>query len=851
MNEPPIARHIFEVDLEDEMQRSYMDYAMSVIVSRALPDVRDGLKPVHRRVLYAMNDAGIVWNRPHRKSAKVVGEVVGNYHPHGDAAVYDTIVRMAQPFSLRRVLIDGQGNFGSVDGDAPAAMRYTEVRLTPFAHALLADLDKGTVDFAPNYDNSCEEPTVLPAAFPHLLVNGASGIAVGMATNMPPHNLSEIVAAATALIDDPELDSDQLLRHVPGPDFPTGGLINGTSGIREAYRTGRGRIRLRARTRFEQEGATERIVVTELPYQVNKARLLEVIAELVKNKRLTGIRGLRDESDKDGMRMVIELRRGEVAEVVLNNLYQHTRLESVYGINMVALDKGLPRLLNLRQVLEAFLRHRREVVTRRALHELHKARARVHILEGLAVALANVDEIVRLLRESRDPATARQALLQRAWEPGPVRALLAHAAADATRPEDVAADCGLGDDGYRLSETQAQAILDMRLQRLTGLEQEKILGEYKQLVAQIGDLLDILARPERVLGIIREELQDIGKRFGEPRRTRILQQEQDLRTEDLIAEEDVAVTFSHVGYAKSQPVSDYRAQRRGGKGRSATGVKQEDFIDQLFIASTHDVLLCFSSLGRVYWLKVYELPQAGPGARGKPLVNLLPLSKGERIGAVLPVREYAADRYLVMATADGTVKKVSLQAFSRPRASGIIAIGLVPGNRLVKVEMTDGDRELMLFGSGGRAVRFHENEIRATGRTSRGVRGIRLRQGERLISMLIVQPDTDVLTVTEKGYGKRTPFDQYPVAGHRGGLGVIAIRTGARNGKVVGALAVSPGDEIMLINKGGRLVRTPVKGISTQGRNTQGVRLIQLAKDELVAGLERIVEERNENGAGE
>ena len=854
MADSDFAYKLIEVNIEDEMRQSYMDYAMSVIVGRALPDVRDGLKPVHRRVLFNMGEAGFDWNKKKCRSAKVVGQVVGNYHPHGDAAVYDTIVRMAQNFSLRYPLIDGQGNFGSIDGDPPAAMRYTEVRLARIAHELLNDIDKETVDFVPNYDGTLQEPVVLPAEFPSLLVNGASGIAVGMATNIPPHNLAETVEAAQALIDNPELSIEELMRYIPGPDFPTYGIINGTAGILDGYRTGRGRLLVRARTHVEEDSSSSpNIVITELPYQVNKAGLLRKIASLVKEKKITGIRGLRDETDKDGLRVVIELRRGEVPDVILNNLYQHTAIQSAFGINMVALDGGRPRLMNLKELLQAFLRHRREVITRRVLYELRKARDRAHILEGLAVALSNVDSIIELIKAARDPAEARRELLARAWQPGIVLDMLNRAGEDATRPPDLEEDRGLHEDGYRLSPTQAQSILELRLQRLTGLEQEKIVKEYGELLERIRDLDDVLAKPQRQLDIIRTELQAIRERYDDKRRTEIVAEEKSLRMEDLINEEDVVVTLSHLGYAKSQPISDYRKQHRGGRGRAAAKVKEEDFIDKLFIASTHDVLLCFSSRGRVYWLKVYELPQAGPGARGKPIVNLLPLAEDERINAVLPVRNYDASRYVVMATADGTIKKIALSAFSRSRSSGIIAINLADGNRLVKVEITDGDREIMLFSDGGRAVRFHESAIRATGRLSRGVRGIRLPEGNRLIAMVIVELGTEVLIATENGYGKRTPVERYQ-AKNRGIRGVIAIRTGKHNGKAVGAVAAREEDEIMLISDRGQLVRTAVKGISVQGRATQGVRLIRLSSGELLAGMERIVEEREEaeeNGDGE
>ncbi len=826
-----------------------MDYAMSVIIGRALPDVRDGLKPVHRRVLYAMNVMGNDWNKSYKKSARVVGDVIGKYHPHGDTAVYDTIVRMAQPFSLRYVLVDGQGNFGSVDGDAPAAMRYTEIRMSRIAHELLEDLDKETVDFVPNYDGAEHEPTVLPARIPNLLVNGSSGIAVGMATNIPPHNISEVINASIALIDNPAGQIADLMQHIPGPDFPTAGIINGSQGIREAYLTGRGRIFVRARTEIEtdEENGGHTIIVTELPYQVNKARLMEKIAELIKDKQITGIRELRDESDKDGMRMVIELRRGEVPEVILNNLYQFTQMQSVFGINIVALENGQPRLLNLKDLLEAFLRHRREVVTRRTVHDLRKARTRAHILEGLAVALANIDQIIALIKASPNPAEAKLGLLKPVWMPGIVMEMLKRAGAEASRPEDLPDGLGLAGGGYRLSEAQAQAILDLKLQRLTGLEQDKIITEYGELLYIIRDLLDILSRPERLMQVIRNELIEIKERYGDTRRTVIIDDQQDLSMEDLITEEDVVVTLSHEGYAKSQPLDVYRSQRRGGKGKSATRMKDEDFIDKLFIASTHDTILCFSSRGKVYWLKVYELPQASRMARGKPIINLLPLEEGERINAVLPIREFAEDKYVFMATADGTVKKCHLSDFSRPRPSGIRAIELREDNQLIGVELTDGQRDVMLFSDAGKAVRYAESYVRAMGRTARGVRGIRLAPGQKAISLIIVEPDSTVLTATENGFGKRSPIEDY-VPKARGGVGVISIQTTERNGKVVGAVAVNNDDEIMLISNQGTLIRTPAADVSVMGRNTQGVRLVTLGENENLASIERIVEYKDING---
>ncbi len=846
MSESEFARSLSHVNIEDEMRQSYMDYAMSVIVGRALPDVRDGLKPVHRRVLFAMKEMGNDYNKPYKKSARVVGDVIGKYHPHGDTAVYDTIVRMAQPFSLRYVLVDGQGNFGSVDGDAPAAMRYTEVRMSRIAHEILEDIDKETVDFSPNYDGSEHEPVVLPTRIPNLLINGSSGIAVGMATNIPPHNLSETIAACLALIDNPDISIPELMAHIPGPDFPTAAIINGSSGIREAYETGRGRIYVRARCEIEEYDSGNKIIVTELPYQVNKARLLEKIAELVKDKKITGIRELRDESDKDGMRMVIELRRGEVAEVILNNLYKFTQMQSVFGINIVALADNQPRLMNLKDLLEAFISHRREVVTRRTLFDLRKARARAHILEGLAVALANIDPVIALIKQSASPAEAKVGLLEQRWESGTVVEMLKRAGAEASRPDDLPEEFGLTDSGYRLSPQQAQAILELRLQKLTGLEKEKILNEYGELLDTIADLLDILSRPERLMQVIREELNEILERYGDERRTQIVQTQEDLTMEDLITEEDVVVTLSHAGYAKSQPIDTYRSQKRGGRGKSATSVKEEDFIDKLFIANTHDTILCFSSRGKLYWLKVYELPQASRAARGKPIVNLLPLEEGEQINAILPIREFSEDKFVFMATADGTVKKTALSQFSRPRPSGIRAIDLVDGNKLIGVELTDGEHDVMLFSDAGKVVRFPEAHVRAMGRTAKGVRGIRLQGEQRVISLIIVESEqATILTATENGYGKRTQVDDYPQKS-RGGSGVISIQVSERNGNVVGAVAVDNEDEIMLISNQGTLIRTPVSDISIFGRNTQGVRLVSLGETENLAGLERIIDINDE-----
>jgi len=835
------AKEVLPVNLEDEMEQSYLDYAMSVIIGRALPDARDGLKPVHRRVLYAMSVLGNDWNKAYKKSARVVGDVIGKYHPHGDSAVYDTIVRMAQPFSLRYMLVDGQGNFGSVDGDAPAAMRYTEVRMSRLAHELLADLDKETVNFVANYDESEREPTVFPTRIPNLLVNGSAGIAVGMATNIPPHNIGEVIAACLALIDDPAIDIDGLMQHVPGPDFPTAGFINGASGIDEAYRTGRGRIYMRARHLFETvRSGREAIVFTELPYQVNKARLIEKIAELVKEKKLEGIVELRDESDKDGLRVVVELRRGEVAEVVLNNLFQHTQLQNVFGINMVALRDGQPQLLNLRQLLEAFIQHRREVVTRRTVYDLRKARERAHLLEGLAVALANIDDVITLIKASPSPADAKQGLVARAWAPGVVTELLERAGDGQTRPDGLPEACGLHDGGYWLSEQQAQAILDLRLHRLTGLEKDKIVNEYREIVVRINELGLILASPVRLMEVIRTELVEVSERYADARRTEIIADHVGLSLEDLITEQDMVVTLSHAGYAKIQSLDDYRAQRRGGKGKSATKMKDEDFIDRLFIANTHDTILCFSSLGRVYWLKVYELPQASRTARGKPIINLLELSDGERISTILPVRDFTDDRYVLLATRGGTVKKTPLANYSRPRRNGIIAVDLVDGDGLVNAVLTDGGQQVMLLSSSGKAIRFAESEVRSMGRSARGVRGIRLGKDHEVIALIVLEEGA-ILTATANGFGKRTPVDDYPRQG-RGGQGVISIRTSDRNGAVVGAAQVDDSDEVMLISDVGTLVRTPVADISITGRNTQGVTLISMGKEQRLVGVEKIVQ---------
>jgi len=843
-----LAKEVIRVNIEDEMRQSYLDYAMSVIVGRALPDVRDGLKPVHRRVLYAMNELGNAWNKPYKKSARVVGDVIGKYHPHGDASVYDAIVRMAQPFSLRYMLVDGQGNFGSVDGDNPAAMRYTEVRMARLTHELLADIDKETVDFGPNYDESEQEPLVLPTRVPNLLVNGSAGIAVGMATNVPPHNLGEVIAATIALIDDPSLTVDQLMQHVPGPDFPTAGIINGAAGIVEAYRTGRGRVLVRAKTEIETESnGRETIIVHELPYQVNKARLIEKIAELVKEKKLEGISELRDESDKDGMRIVIEVRRDAMADVVLNNLFLQTQLQVTFGVNMVALVDGQPRLLNLKEILEAFIRHRREEVTRRTIFELRKARARAHILEGLTVALANIDEMIELIKTSASPAEARERMLARKWQPGVVQALLSAAGADASRPEDMDPRDGLKPDGYQLSDVQAQEILAMRLHRLTGLEQEKLSDEYRQILETIRGLIEILENPDRLLAVIREELEAIRAEYGDARRTEIQPSQEDLDVLDLIAPEDVVVTLSHAGYVKRQPASTYRAQKRGGKGRSASALKDEDFVEQLWVVNTHDTLLTFTSTGRVYWLKVYQMPEAGPNARGKPMVNLLPLAEGEKVQAVLPVREYAADRFVFFATRQGTVKKTPLTEFAFQLQKGKIAINLDEGDALVDVALTDGNSDVLLFASNGKAVRFDESEVRAMGRTATGVRGMRLADGAEVVS-LIVAAEGDILTATARGYGKRTVLDEFPKKG-RGTQGVIAIQCSERNGALVSAVQVTEAHELMLISNQGTLVRTRAAEVSQVGRNTQGVTLIRLPAEESLVSVVRL--DADEDGGAE
>ncbi len=840
------AKEVVPVDIEEEMKQSYLDYAMSVIVGRALPDVRDGLKPVHRRVLHAMRELGNDWNKPYKKSARVVGDTIGKYHPHGEGAVYDALVRMAQPFSMRVMLIDGQGNFGSVDGDPPAAMRYTEVRKAKVAHELLADIDKETVDFVPNYDGSEVEPSVFPTRFPNLLVNGSSGIAVGMATNIPPHNLAEVVDVCVALIDDPELGVDEIMEIMPGPDFPTAGIINGAAGIHEAYRTGRGRIYVRARAGVEavEGGVHERIVVRELPYQVNKARLLEKIAELVKEKRIEGISALRDESDKDGMRVVVELRRGENAEVMLNNLYQLTSMETVFGINLVALVDGQPRLLGIRQMIEAFVRHRREVVTRRTIFELRKARERAHVLEGLAVALANIDPVIELIRTSANPAEARERLQERVWAPGSVRDMLDRAGADTSKPDDLPEGFGLGEDGYRMSEAQAQAILDLRLHRLTGLEQEKIIDEFDGLLDRIRGLLEILVNPDRLREVVREELLEVKEQFADARRTEIELHREGMDILHLIKPQDVVVTMSHQGYVKWQPLGDYSAQRRGGRGKTAATTKEEDFVERLFVANTHDTVLFFSSRGKVYWVPVYKLPQATRTARGRPLVNVLPLDEGERISAVLPMREVDQDGFVLMVTSLGIVKKTQCADFSRPRSTGLIAVDLLDDDHLVGVAVTDGGCDVMLAASDGKLIRFPESDVRAMGRNARGVRGMRLGRGARVISLMIA-PEGLVLTATENGYGKCTPAAEYRQQG-RMGQGIISIRTSGRNGAVIGAQLVEENDEIMLITDGGKLVRTRVNEVRVLGRNTQGVKLISLAAGERLVGLERIADDQEE-----
>jgi len=837
------AKEILPVNIEDEMKQSYLDYAMSVIVGRALPDVRDGLKPVHRRSLYAMYGLNNAWNKPYKKSARIVGETLGRYHPHGDASVYDTIVRMAQPFSLRYMLVDGQGNFGSIDADNPASMRYTEVRMAKIAHELLTDIDKETIDFVPNYDESEREPTVFPTRIPNLLINGSSGIAVGMATNIPPHNLREVINACIALIDDPQLTIEELTKVIPGPDFPTRGIINGAKGILEGYNTGRGRIYIRARTEIEEEeDGKQKIIVTELPYQVNKARLIEKIADLIKEKKIEGISALRDESDKDGIRMVMELRRGEIADVVLNNLFQHTAMQTAFSFNMVALVDGQPRTLNLKQLLELFIRHRRIVVTRRTVFELRKARERAHVLEGLAVALSNIDKIIKLIKATKTPAEARISLSAPLWKPSSIiKKMLRQTDVGASRPEGLAPEFGLIKTGYRLSEAQVQAILELRLHRLTGLEQGKILDEFQQLLERINGLLEILNSTPRLMEVIHAELLAVRDEYGDERRTQIIHDGINLSMEDLITAEDVLVTLSREGYIKSQTVSNYSNQKRGGKGKSATKMKEADFIDKLFVANTHDTILCFSSFGKVYWLKVYKLPQTSRASRGKPIVNLLPLEEKERINTILPVREFTEDKFVLMATANGIVKKTSLTGFSHPRSNGIIAIGLRGDDKLIGVDITDGQRDIMLFSKAGKAVRFSEKAVRAVGRTARGVRGITLAPEVKVISLIITNTGGTVLTATVNGFGKRTPVDDYPVKG-RAGKGVIAIKTTERNGEVIGAALVEDDDDIVLINNRGILIRTAVNGISVVSRNTQGVNLIRLGRGEKLVGLNKILD---------
>jgi DNA gyrase subunit A len=842
------AKETLPVSLEEEMRHSYLDYAMSVIKGRALPDVRDGLKPVHRRVLYAMHELSNDWNKPYKKSARIVGDVIGKYHPHGDTAVYDTIVRMAQNFSLRYTLVDGQGNFGSIDGDNAAAMRYTEIRMARIGHELLADIDKETVDFGPNYDGSEREPLILPAKIPNLLINGSSGIAVGMATNIPPHNLNEVVDGCLALLENPELDIEELIKIIPAPDFPTAGIIYGTAGVREGYLTGRGRIVIRARTHFEEleKGNRQAIVIDELPYQVNKKSLLERIAELVNDKKLEGISHIQDESDKSGMRVVIELKRGEVPEVVLNNLYKMTQLQDTFGVNMVALVDGRPRLLNLKELLAAFLAHRREVVTRRTVFDLRKARERGHILEGLAVALSNVDEIIALIKAAPTPQVAKRELMARSWRSALVEEMLGRTDAQAARPQGLAPEFGLFAQGYRFSDIQAQRILEMQLQRLTNLEQDKIVGEYKEVMANIADLLDILANPARITIIIGDELRAIREQFGDSRRSEIVANAEDLCLEDLIAPSDVVVTLSHGGYFKRQALADYRAQRRGGRGRQATAMKEDDFIDRLFIANTHDYILCFSNRGRVYWLKAYEVPEGASTSRGKPIVNLFPLAEGEKITAVLPVKEFDEGHFVFMATMGGTVKKTPLSAFAHPRRSGIIAVDLDEGDHLIGVAITDGSYDVMLFSDAGKAVRFAEEDVRPMGREARGVRGMTLEPGQSVISMLVAKgEDQSVLTATENGYGKRTAIAEYTRHG-RGTKGMIAIQTSDRNGKLIGAVLVRDSDELMLISTGGVLIRTLVSDIREMGRSTQGVTLINLDDGTKLAGIEKIVDTEEE-----
>ncbi len=840
------AKEILPVNIEDEMKQSYLDYAMSVIVGRALPDVRDGLKPVHRRSLYAMHELGNAWNKPYKKSARIVGDALGRFHPHGDASVYDTIVRMAQPFSLRYMLVDGQGNFGSIDSDSPAAMRYTEIRMAKITHEMLADIDKETVDFVPNYDESELEPTVFPTRIPNLLINGSSGIAVGMATNIPPHNLREVVNACLALIDDSSLSLEALMKELPAPDFPTAGIIYGAKGILDAYNTGRGRIYIRARTEIEgDEDGKQKIVVTELPYQVNKARLVEKIAELIKDKKIEGITALRDESDKDGIRMVIELRRGEIADVVLNNLFQHTQMQTVFGINMVALVGGQPRLLSLKALIELFIRHRREVVTRRTAWQLRKAKERAHILEGLAVALSNIDKMIVLIKAAKNPQEARSHLLDKPWKPGIVKKMLQGEEVQASRPDGLPPEFGLVKTNYQLSDAQVQAILELRLHRLTGLEQDKIRDEFKNLLLRIKELLEILNNTDRLMEVIRTELLAVREEYGDERRTQIVSEGINLSIEDLIPEEDVLVTLSHEGYIKSQAVSTYSAQKRGGMGKSATQMKEEDFIDKLFVANTHDIILCFTNFGKIYWLKVHQLPHANRTSRGKPIINLLPLEENERLNAILPVREFTDNQFVFMATAKGTVKKTPLRDFSHPRAKGIIAINLAENDQLIGVDITDGQRDVILFSKFGKVARFKEKGVRSMGRSARGIRGLNLAPEDQVISLIVTHTQSQILTATINGYGKRTPLDDYPVKS-RNVKGVIAIKTSDRNGEVIGAVQVEEDDDIMLISNRGTLVRTPVSGVSVMSRNTQGVSLIRLKKGEQLVGLDKILDVEEE-----
>lgn len=842
-----LAKEVFPVNIEEELQQSYLDYAMSVIVGRALPDVRDGLKPVHRRVLHAMNELGNDWNKAYKKSARVVGDVIGKYHPHGDSAVYDTIVRMAQPFSLRYMLVDGQGNFGSIDGDGAAAMRYTEIRMAKIAHELLADLDKNTVNFVENYDGTELIPEVMPTRIPNLLVNGSAGIAVGMATNIPPHNLTEVINGSLALLDNADITVDELMEHIPGPDFPTAAIINGRAGILSAYRTGRGRIYVRARAEVIHDEKKDRdvIVITEIPYQVNKARLIERIAELVKEKKVEGISELRDESDKDGLRIVIEMKRGEPGDVLLNNLYSQTALENVFGINIVALVEGQPKTLNLKDLLECFLKHRREVVTRRTIYLLDKARERGHVLEGLAVAISNIDPVIQMIKASPSPVEAKEALVAHAWDLGAVADMLERTGSQASRPQGLDSKYGMVDGKYHLSPEQAQAILELRLHRLTGLEHEKLLAEYQEKLDAIKEYLHILGDGDRLISVIREELESVRDSFGDERRTEIVESRMDLTHEDLIPEEDRVVTLSHLGYAKSQALDEYRAQRRGGVGKSATSVKEEDWVEHLLIANTHDTILCFTDRGKVYWLKVYMIPVASRQSRGRPMVNLLPLEEGERVTSILPVSEYRDDRYILMATAQGTVKKTQLSAFARQRSVGLIAVGLDEGDYLVRTAITDGKSDVMLVANTGKAIRFNEEDVRPMGRTARGVRGIRLQPGQRVISLILPDPDGCLLTASEKGYGKQTRFEEFSTQG-RGGQGVIAMQTSERNGELVGAAYVSSGDEVMLISNGGVVVRVATDEISTLSRNTQGVRVIRLRTEERLIAVERIVEREDE-----